>query len=367
MYELGLWKAERICKLRYFLFVILIVVLSVTVFIAYKEDNTLVVKEYSVSEQKEFDFGVFPYVLKPADDMEAPTIKDVQTWIGANKQELEEKLYRHGAVLFRGFPVNSAQHFDMFVKTFGYQVHRYEGGSALRSWVYGNVFTSNDAPSEKIISYHHEMAFSLNDWPRKIFLYCQVPAQSGGETPIVPSHEVYVQMQRRVPHFVEKLDKLGLIYVKSLPPEDDHNVSFLRSWKNSMNVQTKEEAERACRETDLNCEWSGDDLITKSKHPVPAIQEDARNGKKLWFNAILGVTANANSTRSMLKKKTVMYGTGESIEPDFLRIMKHITEMNAVQIKWQVGDVLMVDNRQVMHARNSFGPPREIYVVLTEN
>ncbi len=43
------------------------------------------------------------------------------SWVQNNKDMLEQKLVQHGAILFRGFHLPTAQSFDEFVLSFGYE------------------------------------------------------------------------------------------------------------------------------------------------------------------------------------------------------------------------------------------------------
>jgi alpha-ketoglutarate-dependent taurine dioxygenase len=38
----------------------------------------------------------------------------------------------------------------------------------------------------------------------------------------------------------------------------------------------------------------------------------------------------------------------------------------SVAVKWQKGDVILADNRLVLHARNTFKPPRRILASLVK-
>ena len=42
----------------------------------------------------------------------------------------------------------------------------------------------------------------------------------------------------------------------------------------------------------------------------------------------------------------------------------NILEESSVSFPWMQGDVLVIDNRQVLHARKSFEPPRRILAAL---
>ncbi|CAG7881041.1 unnamed protein product [Brassica rapa] len=59
----------------------------------------------------------------------------------------------------------------------------------------------NESPPDQKIPFHHEMA-QVPEFPSKLFFYCEVEPNSGGETPLVLSHVVYERMKEKHPEFV---------------------------------------------------------------------------------------------------------------------------------------------------------------------
>ena len=50
------------------------------------------------------------------------------------------------------------------------------------------MYTSNEAPPDKPMFFHHEMAYQ-RDIPNYVFFYCDVPPAEGGGTPILLSYK----------------------------------------------------------------------------------------------------------------------------------------------------------------------------------
>ena len=67
----------------------------------------------SVEGQREFHEAPFPLVLR----CETPDadITAVRQGVAAHRADIETQLVRHGAILFRGFPLQTAEDFDAFV------------------------------------------------------------------------------------------------------------------------------------------------------------------------------------------------------------------------------------------------------------
>ncbi len=86
-------------------------------------------------------------------------------------------------------------------------------------------------------------------------------------------------------------------------------------------------------------------------------------GKKTWFNSVIAAYLGWQDERND-RKRAVTFADGELIdEADILKCAE-ILETSSVVFPWAQGDVLLIDNRQVLHARKSFEPPRRILAAL---
>lgn len=94
----------------------------------------------TIPEQKFFHDKAFPLALSPTKEL--VTADDTVKYIKDNYDSLMDQLLEHGAILFRGFPITDAKEFNAFSLAFGWEDLPYIGGAAVRTNVYGVVFTS---------------------------------------------------------------------------------------------------------------------------------------------------------------------------------------------------------------------------------
>lgn len=60
-----------------------------------------------------------------------------------------------------------------------------------------------------------------------------------------------------------------------------------------------------------------------------------------------------------------MFGaTGERLDAADVEAVAAIMQELAVNIPWQKGDLMLLDNRRAMHARRPFTPPRRVLAYL---
>src|SRR5262249_11996323 len=151
-----------------------------------------------------------------------------------------EQAARHGAVLFRGFPVHTAQDFDRFVAGFGLENFAYEDSlsNAVRVNRTPRVFTANEAPPTVTIFLHHEMA-QTPIYPSKLFFFCEQPAESGGATPICRSDVLWGRLATRCPDFARDCVDKGLRYSNVMPSENDPNSGMGRSWQSTLKAKSR--------------------------------------------------------------------------------------------------------------------------------
>lgn len=317
------------------------------------------VKELELPEQKIFDGKPFPLVLG------AETLDDLESalaWAKEQSSKIEQQLLDNGAIVLRGFPLRSPEDFDVFVKAFGGEPLEYVGGAAPRTVVTGNVFTANEAPPDKLIPFHHEMA-QVPTFPSRLFFYCDVAPSSGGQTPLALSHLVYKRMRELHPQFVDRLETEGVRYTRVLPDGDDPSSAIGRGWQSTFLTEDQAEAERKARAQGTEVEWLEDRCLRTVTACLPAVRLEERTGRKTWFNSIIAAYRGWRDSRNCAEK-AVSFGNGDPMPADVMDDLDRVFQDLAVAVTWQAGDVIIVDNRLVLHSRNTFTPPRRILAAL---
>lgn len=312
-------------------------------------------------QQKTFNGLSFPLVLVPKETCIQST-GDAFEWIKRDKEQIENLLLYHGAILFRGFPIESPEDFDSFVKSFSYEALPYVGGAAPRRVITGNVFTANEAPPDQLIPFHHEMA-QVPTFPSTLFFYCDVAPPEGGETPLVLSNEVYKGIVKSDKLFVDELEERGVVYNRVLPENDDPASPIGRGWKSTYQTSDKEEVEKKCADQGTSYEWLQNGCLRTRTATLPAVRTDDRTGKKTWFNSIIAAYLGWGDVRND-RKKAITFPDGTQMPSSAMVNLEKVFESLEIAFKWQKGDVVMVDNKLVLHSRRSFTPPRRILACL---
>ncbi|XP_065615634.1 clavaminate synthase-like protein At3g21360 [Quercus suber] len=319
--------------------------------------------ESQIPHQKLFNGIQFPLVLSPNPKSQTPpsSLSLFTQAIKTEKTFLDSVLHKSGAVLLRGFPVNTASDFNDVVEAFGFEELPYVGGAAPRSNVVGRVFTTNDSPPDQKVPFHHEMS-QVTTFPSKLFFFCEVEPGSGGETPIVLSHLVYEKMKERHPEFVERLEEHGLLYTRVIEEDDDLSSQIGRGWKSTFFTKDKSVAEERAANVGTKLEWLEDSVKT-IMGPLPAIKFDKTRQRKIWFNTMVAAYIGWEDARND-PVKAVTFGDGKPLPADIIYDCLNILEEESVAFPWQKGDVLLLDNWAVLHSRRSFDPPRCILASL---
>ena len=103
-----------------------------------------------------------------------------------------------------------------------------------------------------------------------------------------------------------------------------------------------------------NVSWNGENMML---HIGPTVSIRKVDGnKKAWFNLL--AFRDANEPRTL--------GDGSVVPTEAIESCIQIAEEEAVDLKWEAGDVVVLDNRFVMHARRPSKPPRRILAAFCE-
>ncbi|MEH2171962.1 non-ribosomal peptide synthetase [Nostoc sp.] len=313
----------------------------------------LIKTEYIKEEQK------FPLVIQP----NSAEI-DLISWTENNRGYLETELFKHGAILFRDFSVKSVSEFEKFAQTICSNLFA-EYGDLPRAGEGGKVYASTPYPADKAILFHNESSH-LHCFPLKIWFYCVQPATQGGETPIVDCRKAY---QLLSPQLRAKLGAKQLMYVRNFAEGLDV------SWQNFFQTTDKKEAESYCRQAKIAFEWYDNNrLVTRQIRPALAIHP--KTAEPVFFNQIQlhHISYLDTDVRESLLSifgesklpRNVYFGDGTPITEEEITEINSVYQRSQTSFTWQKGDIIMLDNMLIAHARNPYIGQRKIVVAMGE-
>ena len=307
-----------------------------------------------------------PFLLEVENDSGLNNLKSTQDWLKENKIFIELKLEEHGAIIFKDLPVKTAEDFDQFVSTFNYETFTYEESlsNAVRINKTDKVFTANEAPREVEIFLHHEMA-QTPTYPKNIFFFCKSASETGGETPLCRSDQLYEALLKADKALVESFEKFGVIYNSIMSSVDELISGQGRSWQKTLGVSSKNDAEAKLSKLGYSWNWIEDDNLSVTTKTLQATKE-LGNGQKSFFNQVIAASLGwkKNSENQIAP---VRFGNGEEIKESYIELISELAQSLTLLRSWQDHDILLIDNYRVMHGRKPFAgnKNREVLVSLT--
>jgi alpha-ketoglutarate-dependent taurine dioxygenase len=318
-----------------------------------------------------------PLVLSPR----RPTSRaEFLALLQSERQPLRARLLEHGALLFRGWPLDSAQDFSDAVDALGTGVSvDYIGGDSPRKKITGSVYTSTEAPAALKIPLHNELSF-VRHYPKHIHFFCEIAPSERGETILGDARRVYRTLDPGVrERFLERQLKYVSAYyghsllmdlVNSLQPSH-------KSWRDVFETCRRDDVERLCREHDFAFAWYDDNWIQISQTRPAAIKHPVTE-EWVWFSQahlydfnprLLGVwryvAAKLFYARPHTRMHEIFHADGAKVDRADLYHIMDTLDANTVAFPWQRGDLLVLDNVLTMHGRATFSGPRRILAAMT--
>ncbi len=323
--------------------------------------STLLVSPCAVTGQQDFDGDPFPLALEC--NTPSASLDDVVAWIVDQSADLCARATRHGAVLFRGFPVQTPDDLDRFIAAFGLENFAYEDSlsNAVRVNKTPRVFTANEAPPSVAIFLHHEMA-QTPIYPSKLFFFCEKTAEEGGATPICRSDVLWARLEERRPDFARDCVEKGLKYSNVMPSHDDPESGMGRSWQSTLKARTPAEAEARLHDLGYTWEWL-DDGCLRATTPVLQAVRDLDGGRRSFFNQLIAAYKGWKDVRND-PSKAITFGDGSPLDRDAVIEAIALADELSFDIPWRQGDVALIDNYVVMHGRRPFSGTRKVLASL---
>lgn len=301
-----------------------------------------------------------PLVIEPA-----TAGVDLVDWATRYRAELETKLLHHGAILFRGFDVTAIEQFDKVIAALSPGALEYMFRASPRTRVGGNIYTSTDYPADQMIFPHNEHSYSPR-FPMRLFFYCHIPSETGGETPIGSTRAI---KERISPAIQDVFRKKGILYVRN------YGDGFGLPWQTVFQTEDRSEVESYCKSVGIEVEWKGENRL-RTRQRGPCLVRHPRTGEEVWFNhaTFFHVTTLPPMIRDSLIENfdafdlptNTFYGDGTPIEPDILEELRTIYLESLIRFRWQQGDILFIDNLLAVHGREPFTGKRAILTGMAE-
>lgn len=306
-----------------------------------------------------------PLVVEP--ENKNLSFNDFLALLEENGDSFREQLLTTGAILFRGFPVNSAHDFEDVVKALKIGDYlNYIGGDSPRVKVTDYVYTSTEAPPSIMIPLHNEMSF-VEKYPTHISFYCDTPPSENGETPIADARKIYNDID---PEVRERFTEKGLKYYSRYHHKskwiDLMTKKSHKSWTTSFETDSKEEVERLCHDCNYDFSWNRNNWI-EIVQKRPGVMAHPKTGEMTWFNQCHLFDFNPRYVgtfnyyamklfyfRRHTKIHDVEFGDGSPIPREDIYHILDVLSKNTIRFPWRKGDVLVLDNVLTMHARESF-------------
>jgi alpha-ketoglutarate-dependent taurine dioxygenase len=302
----------------------------------------------------------FPLVVQP--NAEAVSLAG---WAAEHRGLVEDWLLRYGAVLFRGFGVDSIEGFDEVTRSVTPDLLDYQERAAPRVQVAKNIFSSTEYAAEGTIPMHHEMSYSHN-WPTKLWFYCVQPARDGGRTPLAEDRKVFGRID---PEIKRELLARKVMYVRNYGEGID------LSWQDAFQTTDRAAVEEYCARAGMTVEWRDRDRL-RTRSVRQAVAMHPKTGETVWFNhAHMFHVSNLEPEvrRALLAQfapdelpRNAFFGDGAPIPDEMLEGVRETYRQTAIGFDWNAGDVLLLDNFLTSHGREPYAGPRRIVVAMAE-
>ena len=311
-----------------------------------------------------------PFVVEYDSDNGRPESGLLTSWYKDNTDFIEQKLSEHGAILFRGFDINTPASFARLTRSIAPGLADCLDDNGPRTKITSGIYTSTEYPAEYQLSMHSEYSYS-HKFPARLYFCCIVEPGQGGATPLADNRRILKKLD---PSIVEEFKTKRVKYVRNL-----HGGSgFGLSWQTAFQTTDKSVVEKYCRDMSIDYEWKTDGGLLL-ENVFDSVITHPRTGEEVWFNQAPQFHPSdypAHICDSLLDSyrgherelpQTSFFGDDSPID---MAALKHIRETmfsEATVSPWRQGDVVMIDNVLVCHGRMPFSGPRKILLAMTDN
>ena len=306
-----------------------------------------------------------PQIVAKVTDGTAATAAALQDLLAIEQVSVRALLASRGAILFRGYELQNAQQFAHCVAALGMEPFSYAGGDSPRTAIADGVFTSTDYPATASISLHHEMSY-LPCWPTYLAFFSELAPVANGQTSLAISADITAAID---PVVMDRFQARGLKYIRHF----NADLAFGRSWQETFGTDDRDEVLSLVEDLHSLASWLENGTLRVETASAALIAVDGHE-QPLWFNQAEQWHPSALSPQVRQQFAAMLggdrmphdctYGDGSQIELEDLRSVRRTMARAKLLFDWHPGDLLILDNRLMMHGREPFAGQRRILAYL---
>jgi alpha-ketoglutarate-dependent taurine dioxygenase len=286
-------------------------------------------------------------------------------WMAFQRDAIMKAVMKHGWILIRGLQVSHSTHFHDCIATLGLCLASDYGDLPFTAPddPAPQVFGVTPFPADHAILFHNEGSHTAQA-PRFICFQCDTPAESGGETPLA---DCGLALEALPDAIAIALSEQGLAYKRIFMDHLDV------PWQRYFGTGDRLEVEVRCADEGIEASWDAHGRL-RTEIRRPAVIRHPEQGRLVLFNqfllyhpACLDPEVRAAFEYILPDGETprsVRLGDGSPIPDEWAdRILAAYVRV-AGSFAWKPGDLLIVDNFAVAHARRPYSGERRHRVIL---
>ena len=283
-------------------------------------------------------------------------------WVAGHAEKIRTDVADFGAVLVRGLGLAKAGDVGDLANHLGIEPMAEREMFARRTAHAAAVYSSSQWPADEPMCMHHEASYCA-EVPALILFGCLTAPESGGRTFLADSQQVL----RRLPRdLVGPFERDGWLLRRMY-----HEMGV--PWAEAFGTTDQAEVDAYCAAAGLVREWLPDGRLRTGQRRA-AVVPHPRTGDQCWFNQIAFL--NKMTLDPAIREYLIdvygptglpfdtAYADGSPIAAETVDAINEAYAPLYVGEPWQDGDLLIVDNIRMAHAREPYVGPREIAVVF---
>lgn len=290
-----------------------------------------------------------------------------------DQEEVINIFRESGTVHFKNFNT-SADTFIKFTHLYCQDFSTYQGGGlrwgVLDRQAINNVetlLTTSGHSQGFPIELHGEMYY-LKNHPAILWFYCENPPEQGkgGQTTVCDGREVFKSLRESTKKFFQNQH---IKYIRNLKNGE---------WQTAFQTDDLSVVQQFCDDNDTKLIIDSETGNLATEYSCSAIVT-SRDGEDVFINNLLLIylaewainsgwfAENVSGMQNASPQLLVRMSDGSPIPEDIIEELCQISDKLTVDIQWEKGDIIMIDNTKILHGRReATGSNRKIFVRMGE-